>query len=218
MKLPAGSIKNRAYLERQFLTHFLEVDAELNLHTLLTMKQQKGEALKDFFRQIMQSFSFELERHDPGDPGQYMLPQPPNTTPRIDGDCQMSHMEEALRTQPSSRRACCVTQSWRGKQVTQVRKTTQAQLGPFWQKGNNGRWRKCQLQLTANRGSSSKPALEDLLLKGWPGGVSCSDFWIKAISWSSQSPNNRRNREIWWPELLPILPDGRPSHYGLLCS
>jgi len=48
MKLPAGSIKTWADLEKLFLARFFEDDAEISVPTLLAAKQKKGESIKTF--------------------------------------------------------------------------------------------------------------------------------------------------------------------------
>ena len=48
MKLPSGSIKTRADLEKLFLARFFEDDTEVAMPTLLAMKQKKKESIKDF--------------------------------------------------------------------------------------------------------------------------------------------------------------------------
>ena len=46
MKLPAGSIKACADLEKLFLAHFFKDDTEISVPTLLAVKQKKGESIK----------------------------------------------------------------------------------------------------------------------------------------------------------------------------
>ena len=48
MKLPAGSIKTWADLEKLFLARFFEDDTEILVLTLLVAKQKKGESIKTF--------------------------------------------------------------------------------------------------------------------------------------------------------------------------
>ena len=48
MKLPTFSIKTWADLEKLFLTHFFEDNAEVAMFTLLATKQKKGESIKSF--------------------------------------------------------------------------------------------------------------------------------------------------------------------------
>jgi len=48
MKLPAGSIKAWADLEKLFLACFFEDDTEISVPTLLAAKQKKGESIKTF--------------------------------------------------------------------------------------------------------------------------------------------------------------------------
>ena len=48
IKLPAGSIKTRADLEKLFLARFFEDDSEILVLTLLTAKEKKGESIKTF--------------------------------------------------------------------------------------------------------------------------------------------------------------------------
>jgi len=52
MKLPAGSIKTWANLEKLFLARFFEDDIEISVPTLLTTKQKKGESIKTFFERF----------------------------------------------------------------------------------------------------------------------------------------------------------------------
>ena len=54
MKLPAGSIKKWADLEKLFLARFFEDDIEVSVPTLLATKQKKGELIKAFV-EIFQS-------------------------------------------------------------------------------------------------------------------------------------------------------------------
>jgi len=46
MKLPEGSIKNWADMEKLFLTCFFEDDSEIIMPTLLAMRQRNGESVK----------------------------------------------------------------------------------------------------------------------------------------------------------------------------
>jgi len=46
MKLPAGSIKTWADLEKLFLARFFKHDTEISVPTLLIAKQKKGESIK----------------------------------------------------------------------------------------------------------------------------------------------------------------------------
>jgi len=48
MKLPAGSIKTWADLEKLFLAHFFEDNIEILVPTLLATKQNKEESIKTF--------------------------------------------------------------------------------------------------------------------------------------------------------------------------
>ena len=48
MKLSADSIKSWTNLEKLFLARFFEDDTEVSIHTLLAMKQKKGESIKVF--------------------------------------------------------------------------------------------------------------------------------------------------------------------------
>ena len=48
IKLPAGSIKVWADLEKLFLAHFFKNDTEIPVPTLLAVKQNKGESIKTF--------------------------------------------------------------------------------------------------------------------------------------------------------------------------
>jgi len=48
MKLPDGSIKTWAYLEKLFLTRFFKDDTEVAMPTLLATKQKKEESIKAF--------------------------------------------------------------------------------------------------------------------------------------------------------------------------
>ena len=48
MKLPAGSIKTWANLEKLFLACFFEDDIEISVPILLMAKQKKGESIKTF--------------------------------------------------------------------------------------------------------------------------------------------------------------------------
>jgi len=48
MKLPIGSIKTLANLEKLFLAHFFENDTEISVPTLLAAKQKKEEPIKTF--------------------------------------------------------------------------------------------------------------------------------------------------------------------------
>ena len=48
MKLPAGSIKIWANLEKLFLARFFEDDSEISMPTFLAAKQKKGESIKTF--------------------------------------------------------------------------------------------------------------------------------------------------------------------------
>ena len=48
IKLPAGSVKTWADLEKLFLARFFEDDTEISVSTLLAAKQKKGESIKTF--------------------------------------------------------------------------------------------------------------------------------------------------------------------------
>ena len=48
MKLSANSIKTWADLEKLFLAHFFEDDAEISMPTLFAAKQKKGESIKTY--------------------------------------------------------------------------------------------------------------------------------------------------------------------------
>jgi len=52
MKLPAGSIKTWADLEKLFLACFFEDDTEISVPTLLAAKQKKGESIKTFIERF----------------------------------------------------------------------------------------------------------------------------------------------------------------------
>ena len=52
MKLPAGSIKTWADLEKLFLTRLFEDNTEVAMPTLLTTKQKKGESIKAFVERL----------------------------------------------------------------------------------------------------------------------------------------------------------------------
>ena len=52
MKLPVGSIKTWADLEKLFLARFFEDDSEILVPTLLAAEQKKGESIKTFVERI----------------------------------------------------------------------------------------------------------------------------------------------------------------------
>ena len=52
MKLPTGSTKTWANLEKLFLAHFFEDNSEISVPTLLATKQKKGEFIKTFVKRF----------------------------------------------------------------------------------------------------------------------------------------------------------------------
>jgi len=106
MKLPAGSIKTRADLEKLFLACFFEDDTEVAMPTLLAMKQKKKRVYQRFCGENSEYDAPLSMWHIPVHAGRNIPPQLANCTPRLDRSSRMPHLKAVGTTRRTCRGNC----------------------------------------------------------------------------------------------------------------
>ena len=107
MKLPIGSIKTWADLEKLFLARFFEDNTEIFVPTLLATKQKKGESIKTFIENFWSMTLRCPSGMTPVYVGRDMPSQFANFPTHSNGSSRMSHLEAVGATRRIGGRNYC---------------------------------------------------------------------------------------------------------------
>jgi len=111
MKLPTGSIKKCAHLEKLFLARFFDDDTKTSLPTLLTISRRKGGLSRRLWRDFGAWHSDVLVAW-PSPLGRNVSPQFTNCPPGSNRNGGILHLEATGATRRKCRRDHREGQSW----------------------------------------------------------------------------------------------------------